>query len=103
MELLGLGTSPAIGLHRGPAATRVRIRQQFLTEAVLLATLGGMAGALLGVAVTAVFTLVNGWTLSIPSLVVAAAVVATVIIDGVSGLCPSVRAACTPLTVALNA
>lgn len=52
----------------------------------------------LGVAVTAVFTLVNGWILSTPSLVVAA-----VIIDGVSGLCPLVRAACTPPTAALNA
>ncbi|MBN9178771.1 MAG: hypothetical protein J0I43_15570 [Microbacterium sp.] len=56
-----------------------------------------MAGALLGVAVTVVFTLGNGRVLSTPSLVVAA-----VIIGGVSGLCRSIRVACTP-AAALNA
>lgn len=92
-----------IGLRRALGATRAHIRQQFLTEAVLLSTFGGIAGAMLGVAVTAVFTLVNGWLLSIPSLVVVAAVVATVIIGGVSGLYPSIHAARTPPTAALNA
>lgn len=91
-----------IGLRRALGATRAHIRQQFLTEAILLSTLGGLSGALLGVAVTAVFTLANGWILAVPPVIVVAAVIATVAIGALSGLYPSIRAARTPPTAALN-
>ena len=91
-----------IGLRRALGATRAHIRQQFLTEAVLLTLLGGVGGALLGLGVTAVFTVVNGWLLALPPLVLVAAVAATVLIGAVAGLYPSVRAARTPPTAALS-
>lgn len=91
-----------IGLRRALGATRAHIRQQFLTEAVLLTLLGGVGGAVLGLGVTAVFTVANGWLLALPPLVLVAAVAATVLIGAVAGLYPSIRAARTPPTAALN-
>jgi putative ABC transport system permease protein len=91
-----------IGLRRALGATRTHIRQQFLVEAILLSTLGGLTGALLGVAVTAVFTLAHGWILAIPPGAVVGAVIATAIIGGLAGVQPAVRAARTPPTAALN-
>src|SRR6266511_1310489 len=41
-----------IGLRRSLGATRGHIRIQFLTESLLLSALGGLGGALLGIAVT---------------------------------------------------
>lgn len=43
-----------IGLRRALGATKGNIRLQFLTEAILLAALGGLAGVALGTIATAV-------------------------------------------------
>jgi putative ABC transport system permease protein len=91
-----------IGLRRALGATRAHVRTQFLTEAILLTLAGGVGGALLGLGVTAVFTATNGWTLSLPPAVMLAAIGATVFIGGIAGLYPSIRAARTPPTAALN-
>lgn len=91
-----------IGLRRALGARRAHIRQQFLTEAVLLTLVGGIGGALLGLAVTGVFAMANGWLFALSPVVLLAAVVATVIIGAIAGLYPSIRAARTPPTAALN-
>jgi len=91
-----------IGLRRALGATRAHIRKQFLTEAVLLTLVGGIGGALLGLAVTAVFAAVNGWLFALSPLVLVAAVTVTVVIGAVAGLYPSIRAARTHPTAALN-
>lgn len=91
-----------IGLRRALGATRRHVREQFLVEAVLLTLLGGLTGALLGLGVTAAFAAVNGWSFSLPPLVLLAAVVVTVVVGAVAGIYPSVRAARTPPTAALN-
>jgi len=91
-----------IGLRRALGATRGHIRSQFLTEALLLSALGGVAGALLGAGVTAVFAGMNGWPLSIPPLVLVGGVGATLAIGAIAGLYPAIRASRTPPTSALS-
>jgi putative ABC transport system permease protein len=91
-----------IGLRRALGATRRHIRLQFLAEALLLSTLGGLAGAGLGAAVSAAVARANGWITVVPVAVLAAGVGATTVIGAIAGLYPAIRAARTPPTVALS-
>lgn len=91
-----------IGLRRAIGATRAHIRRQFLAEALVLSALGGAVGVGLGAAVTVVVAAVNGWVVVIPPTVVALGAGATVVVGGVAGLWPAVRAARTPPSTALS-
>ena len=82
-----------IGLRRSLGATRGHIRIQFLTEALLLSVLGGGAGILLGSGVTAVYATLQDWPTVVPAWVMAGGIAATLIIGGVAGLYPAIRAA----------
>jgi len=90
-----------IGLRRSLGATREHIRNQFLTESLLLSVLGGGAGILLGSGVTAVYATLQDWPTVVPTWVVAGAITATLIIGGVAGLYPAIRAARVAPTEAL--
>jgi putative ABC transport system permease protein len=91
-----------IGLRRALGATRGHIRSQFLTEALLLSALGGVAGAGLGTAVTSVVAAMNDWPTAVPTEVLLAGVGATLVIGAIAGLYPAIRAARTPPTSALS-
>jgi len=91
-----------IGLRRALGATRGHIRSQFLAEALLLSLLGGVAGVVLGLGVTAAFATSKGWPVSVPAGVLAAGLGATIVIGAIAGLWPAVRAARTPPTEALQ-
>jgi putative ABC transport system permease protein len=92
-----------IGLRRSLGATRKHIRIQFLTESLLLSVLGGAAGVSLGSAVTAIYATLQNWPTAIPLWALAGGVTATVIIGGVAGLYPAIRAARVAPTEALGA
>ena len=82
-----------IGLRRALGGTRAHIRRQFLTEALMLSALGGLAGVLLGIAVTAAYAGSQGWAIVVPVEAMIGGFLSALIIGAVAGLYPAMRAA----------
>jgi putative ABC transport system permease protein len=90
-----------IGLRRALGATRGQIRGQFLSEATLLGLLGGTVGVALGATSTAVYAHTERWAIVIPTQAWVGGIAASVIIGGLAGLIPALRAARLSPTQAL--
>ncbi|MBB1260033.1 ABC transporter permease [Streptomyces alkaliterrae] len=90
-----------IGLRRSLGATRGQVRTQFLGESLLLSALGGVGGVLLGIGVTTGYSASQGWPGVVPAWAMAGGVAATLVIGGLAGLYPALRAARLPPTEAL--
>ena len=82
-----------IGLRRALGATRGQIRIQFLSEAIVLALLGGAVGVIAGVISTAVYAHAKGWPTVIPAEAWAGGMAAALLIGALAGLLPAIRAA----------
>ena len=91
-----------IGLRRALGATRRHIAVQFLTESVLLGAMGGAAGAVIGVLVTAGYDANRGWALAMPAYAVVGALACAVVIGAVAGAYPALRGARVAPTTALR-
>jgi putative ABC transport system permease protein len=91
-----------IGLRRALGATRRHISVQFLSESLLLAGAGGVAGALLGALVTLAYASSRGWTAAVPAEALVGGAGAALAIGAVAGLYPAVRAARLSPTDALR-
>jgi putative ABC transport system permease protein len=92
-----------IGLRRALGATKAHIRLQFLTESLILAGFGGVAGVVLGVVITRVLAANRGWDAVVPLYVPIGGITAALAIGAVAGLYPAVRAARLAPTEALRA
>jgi putative ABC transport system permease protein len=90
-----------IGLRRALGATKGHIRIQFLTEAILLALLGGAVGVAAGALATAVYASAKGWAVVVPTLAWGGGLGAALAIGGLAGLLPALRAARMSPTEAL--
>jgi putative ABC transport system permease protein len=71
-----------IGIRRAIGATRNDIRSQFLLEASLLTFLSGVAGVLLGVVSSFVFSKVLGW----PTIIPPDSILLSIVFSGVLGV-----------------
>ena len=91
-----------IGLRRALGATRRHIMVQFITESLMLAAIGGIAGVLLGVLATVVFAELQGWGIIIPAIAIWGGLLAALVIGGIAGLYPALRAARLSPTEALR-
>lgn len=90
-----------IGLRRALGATKGHIRIQFLSESILLAMTGGLAGVLGGAAVTASYAHAKGWAVVVPAGAWAGGIGAAIGIGAIAGLLPAIRAARMSPTEAL--
>ena len=90
-----------IGLRRALGATKGNIRVQFLSEALLLGVIGGIAGVALGVLATAIYATTQHWAVVIPNLAWAGGLGAALAIAAIAGLLPALRAARMSPTQAL--
>jgi putative ABC transport system permease protein len=91
-----------IGLRRALGATKGNIRNQFLSEAILLALLGGAVGVTLGALATAIYAHTKHWATVIPTLAWAGGLASAFAIGAIAGLLPAIRAARLSPTDALR-
>lgn len=91
-----------IGLRRALGATRGQIRTQFLSEAVMLGLLGGVAGVAAGALTTTIYANTKGWAVVIPVQAWAGGIGAAIVIGAIAGLLPALRAARLSPTEALR-
>jgi putative ABC transport system permease protein len=90
-----------IGLRRALGATRRQIGGQFLTEAVVLSGLGGIAGTTLGVIASVGYATYQGWPSVIPPGAALGGLGGALVVGILAGIHPSIRAARLTPTQAL--
>ena len=82
-----------IGLKKALGAKKRRIRMQFLTEAAVLTSLGGIIGVISGVVLAQLISRTNGIPVAISVPAIAISVVFSMLIGVIFGLLPAVKAA----------
>jgi putative ABC transport system permease protein len=92
-----------IGLRRALGATRGHISAQFLCESALLAAIGGAAGLMFGAGATEFYAQAKHEPFVVPLYALIAAPAAGLLIGGLAGLYPAMKAARLSPTEALRA
>ncbi|MBR3418943.1 MAG: ABC transporter permease [Oscillospiraceae bacterium] len=82
-----------IGLKKALGARKRRILWQFLTEAAVLTSIGGMIGVLTGIGLATVIANLTEMQVAISGKAIAISVVFSIVVGVVFGLLPSVKAA----------
>ena len=82
-----------IGLKKALGAKKRRIRRQFLTEAAVLTSLGGIIGVALGIGAAELISASNGVPVAIDIPATVISVVFSMIIGIVFGMLPAIKAA----------
>ncbi len=82
-----------IGLKKALGARKRRILWQFLTEAAVLTSIGGMIGVLTGIGLATVIANLTEMQVAISGKAIAISVIFSIVVGVVFGLLPSVKAA----------
>ncbi len=82
-----------IGLKKAIGARKSRILWQFLTEAAVLTSLGGLIGVLAGIGMAQVVSRVSGSPTAISARAALVAVLFSMVIGILFGLMPAIKAA----------
>ncbi len=82
-----------IGLKKALGAKKRRIRIQFLTEAAVLTSLGGIIGVVTGIVLAQLISRTNGIPVAISVPAIAISVVFSMLIGIIFGLLPAIKAA----------
>ena len=91
-----------IGLRRAIGATKFHIGVQFITESLLLACVGGIMGIIAGTIVTTIYASTQGWYIVIPQSAIYIGIGSSILIGGIAGFYPAMRAANMSPTEALR-
>ena len=81
-----------IGLRRALGATRGHVAIQFLAESLVLSFLGGVAGVVAGVAITAAVARYRGWGVLVPAWTLGGGVLVAIAAGAIAGAYPAWRA-----------
>ncbi len=82
-----------IGLKKALGAKKRRIRIQFLTEAAVLTSIGGIIGVIIGILLAQLISITNGIPVAISVPAILISVVFSMVIGVVFGMLPAVKAA----------
>lgn len=82
-----------IGLKKALGARKIRILAQFLTEAAVLTTIGGIVGVLSGIGLAQVMSNMTDTPVSISTLAIVVSVAFSMVVGLVFGFIPSIKAA----------
>ena len=82
-----------IGIRKALGATRREIKLQFLTEAVIISLTGGVAGAIVGLAIPITARLISSFAIPITPWSVVIALASAVFVGVIFGTVPATRAA----------
>jgi putative ABC transport system permease protein len=91
-----------IGIRKALGARRRDILAQFLIESVIICLIGGGLGIVLGIGITAVVSVVQGWAYLLPWFAIAVGLAVSVAIGLFFGIYPAIKAARLDPVVALT-